>query len=193
VRFIPPKATVSGDPDRDILRQFKIENGIEVPVTITVPSETFEKLKQFGEAAKAALETAELKRKADEFKSILNQGLAQPLGDLIFNFLDQGKIGFKEFADTAIQSIKRIVAQLIATKIIQLLGTALTGGASGASGVAGGIFSTISGIFGGTAAPSFGGVGQGALNLAGAVVFTQRGPDLVGVLNSGNAQIRRTG
>jgi hypothetical protein len=192
VRLIPDKATVSDSDasDRRILEQFKIANGIQVPIKLSVPQETFDKLKQFGEAAKNALEIDQLKAKAAEFKAILNQGLAQPLGDLIFNFLDQGKVGFKEFADTAIASIKRIVAQIIASEIIQLLGNALTGGGSGAVG---GIFSALSGIFGGVAAPNVGGLGQQGFNLAGQVVFTQRGTDLVGVLNAGNGQIRRTG
>jgi hypothetical protein len=45
-------------------------------------------------------------------------------------------------------------------------------------------------------APTFSGaagINGGGIQLAGQVVFVQRGPDLVGVLNQGNARIGRVG
>jgi hypothetical protein len=81
-----------------------------------------------------------------------------------------------------------------ALSFIPGLGTA---GAIGGGGIlqsllgGGGLLGGI----GGAAAPRFGGTAafSGGLQLAGQVVFTQRGTDLVGVLNSSNARIGRVG
>jgi phage-related minor tail protein len=188
VQLVPDPAQVASDPEAEILRAFNIQNGIEIPVNITVPQKAFKSLSDFGAKMKNFLDIDITKAKVAEFKQLLSQGLAQPLGDLIFNFLDKGKASFKDFADAAISSIKRIVAQLIATKIIQLIGSAIGGTAGGA---AGGILGKA--LFGGAAAPDFSGLGTAGLGLTGQVVFVQRGTDLVGVMNNSNAQIRRVG
>ena len=55
---------------------------------------------------------------------------------------------------------------------------------------------TGGGRIGGAAAPSFPrgtAFTGGGMQLAGNVTFVQRGPDLVGVLNQGNARINRVG
>lgn len=193
VQLVPDRATVSQDPDREILRNFGIENGIQVPVNLTVPTDTFEDLQRIGEAARQAFEIQEIMRQSMELKRLFEDGLTMPLGTLIFDFLDKGKVGFKDFADAAIQAIKRIVAQLIASKIIQLLGDILfpatTVAGAGAIQAGGGFFG---GLFGRTAAPSFGGISGGG-GLSGQVVFVQRGSDLVGVLSRTNNRINRVG
>lgn len=133
-----------------------------------------------------------LKAQQMEFQQTLNQGLAQPLGDLIFNILDKGKFAFKDFANAAIQAIKRIVAQLVATKIIQLLASLTPFGRGVSLGKSLGNFFGSGGFnpFGRSAAPSFGGIQGG---LSGEVVFVQRGSDLVGVLSRTNNRIGRVG
>jgi lambda family phage tail tape measure protein len=120
-------------------------------------------------------------------------GLVEPLGDLIFNFLEKGKLGFKEFGDAVISTIKRIVAQMLASKIIQLLGSLV---APGGGAAASGIFNAFSGFGGGIKMPSFGGgagLSGGAMNLSGGIKFIVRGPDLVAAMTNANAQIGRIG
>lgn len=189
IPILPSVVSATGDPEREILRAFKIEDGLQIPVTIgTLPGKAIQQFEDFSKLKRAIFDNEEAKAKSAEFRQILNQGLAQPLGDLIFNFLDKGKASFKDFADAAIQSIKRIVAQLIATKIIQLIGGLV---APGAAGIGKSVLSSLSGIFN-TAAPNFGGA-SGGLGLSGQVVLVARGTDLVGVMNNSNAQIGRVG
>jgi hypothetical protein len=196
LEVIPEKARIgTSDTAADIeaIRNFKIYTGIEVPLKLEIPQEEFEKLRKYGEIAKNALDLKILRAQAAEFKNILTEGLAQPLGDLIFNFLDQGKVGFKQFADAAIQSIKRIVAQLIASKIIQLLGNVLFPGAGTAATAIGRIAGSFAGL-GGVAVGNIGGaLGTGGLQLAGGVSFRIQGTDLVAVMNNANASIGRVG
>jgi hypothetical protein len=195
LRIIPDKVRIDASEttaDIEQARNFLLDNGLNIPINIDVPRETFDNLAKLGEAAKNAFDLELYRAKAKEFKAILAEGLAQPLGDLIFNFLDQGKVGFKEFADAAISSIKRIVAQLIATKIIQLIGNLVFPGAGGVIGK--GIGSAIgSAIFGGVVNPNLSGLSGGGLALFGGVSFEIKGPNLVGVLNNTNASIQRAG
>lgn len=147
-----------------------------------------------GEAAKsiAALKEIDLKTQkvADSFNSFL-----APAVDTVFGALQNGANIFQAIG----AALKAMVAQLIITiaksailaGILAALGLAAPGSAGAVKGF-GAIFSSLLGI-GGTAAPNLGGIGPGGLELAGQVVFTQRGPDLVGVLNAGNGQIRRAG
>lgn len=165
---------------------------LQVPLRITIPTETFEALNRFGKARKDAFDNEILKQQIAEFKELLALGLAQPLGDLIFNFLEQGKFGFKAFADAAISSIKRIVAQIIASKIIQLLGRIATAGFTGGGGLLGSLFGGVFGGGGGVGA-NIGGLAGGSLLLGGSVSLVARGTDLVGVVGGGNARIGRVG
>ncbi len=175
--------------DRLINDQFERSVPVEIPVLPTVPEKVIKQFKEFGDLKKAIFDNAQLRKQAEEFKQILQTGLAVPLGDLFFNFLDSGKFAFKDFADAAIKAIKRIVAQLVATKIIQLLGNLVfPGGGKAAGGIFGGLSSLLGG---GVAAPNFGGVSGGGLS--GQVVFVQRGTDLVGVLQRSTNRINRVG
>lgn len=195
LELLPERATLGVSQtaaDIDILRQFRLDNGLQVPVNLEVPQAAFDSLNKFGENAKNALDLKSFKAQAAEFKAILTEGLAQPLGDLFFNFLDQGKIGFKEFADTAIKSIKRIVAQLIASKIIQLLGNLFAPGVGSAAGLLGGSSGLFSGLFQ-SANLNVGALGSGGLSLSGGVRLEARGADLVGVISAANARIGRVG
>jgi predicted nucleic acid-binding Zn-ribbon protein len=129
-----------------------------------------------------------------------------PLTDLFTNFTENGKNAFKEFGKAILATIKQLVARIIATGIINLLASILVpGGAQAASllGTATGGGSKIGQAFGSAirsvlgiksiANPSFAGVGGGGMQMAGQVVFVQRGSDLVGVLNRTNGTINRVG
>jgi hypothetical protein len=129
-----------------------------------------------------------------------------PLTDLFTNFTENGKNAFKEFGKAILATIKQLVAKIIATGIINLLASILVpGGPQAASllGTATGGGSKIGQAFGSAirsvlgiksiANPSFAGVGGGGMQMAGQVVFVQRGSDLVGVLNRTNGTINRVG
>lgn len=198
LKIVPDRVRVDGSQtaaDIEQARNFLLDNGLNIPIKIDVPKDTFANLEKLGKLAKDAFDLELYRAKAKEFKAILTEGLAQPLGDLIFNFLDQGKVGFREFADAAIKSIKRIVAQLIASKIIQLIGNLLFPGAGTAAGVASGIGKALGGIvgIGGTVNPNLGALSGGGLSLQGGVVLRVQGTDLVGVLSNANASIGRVG
>jgi hypothetical protein len=101
------------------------------------------------------------------------------------------------------------VATVAKAAILAVILSALSGGGfaigaagsvAGGTGNFGGIFKNLLGSSFGipkkAAAPTFSGgagINAGGLQLAGQVVFVQRGPDLVGVLNQGNARIGRVG
>lgn len=124
-----------------------------------------------------------------------------PAIDGAFNALANGT----SVIDAIKNSLKGLLAQLAANAAKALLLKAALSFVPGAGALTGGIGGggLLSSLFGGgglprlagAAAPSFGGVSGfgGGLNLAGQVVFTQRGTDLVGVLNSSNARINRVG
>ena len=124
-----------------------------------------------------------------------------PAIDGVFSAIENGQSVIKSLGD----SFKKLVIDLIKATVkaaaFALVISAASGGTInfgtafrgalqlGGAGGAGGL------RIGGAAAPTFGGVGGfgGGLQLAGQVVFTQRGTDLVGVLNSSNARINRVG
>jgi hypothetical protein len=122
-----------------------------------------------------------------------------PLSDLFTTFLDTGKLAFKEFGKAILQTINQVVARIIATGIVNLLGSILFPGAPGATKGVGGAFKAAFGSIlginfgGGIAAPSFAGVGGGSLGMSGQVNLVLRGQDLVGSLNRTNTLINRVG
>jgi hypothetical protein len=135
----------------------------------------------------------------EDVKNILTQTFFQPLESAFANLFETGKFGFKAFADAVLQQVKQLVAKLIATGIISLLGNILTGAASGVAGSGLGgrlvtdLFRSL-GVGGNQiAAPSFAGVGAGAMAMNGSVSLTLRGSDLVASLNRTNATINRVG
>jgi hypothetical protein len=137
--------------------------------------------------------------------------LLGPAISTVFGAIENGQNIFKALG----QSLKALVVQLVATvakaailaailSIIPGAGAALgvAGAASGAAGGFGGLFRNFlpsllggGGGIGRSAAPTFsgGGLSPSGFQLAGQVVFVQRGTDLVGVLNQGNARIGRVG
>ena len=143
----------------------------------------------------------------EDTKAILEEVFFAPLSDLFQNFFDTGKFAFEEFGKSILNTIKSIVSKIIATGIINLLANILLpgGGIASASlngtatGAGGGIFGAFKAAFnsilgiGKIANPNFGGVQGGGMQLAGEVVFRQRGSDLIGVINRTNGTINRVG
>lgn len=124
-----------------------------------------------------------------------------PAIDSVFNAIENGESAIKALG----RSIKQLVVDLIKATLKAAAFALIISAASGGTISFGTAFRGAL-QFGGTggggglnigraAAPSFGGVlgFGGGLQLAGQVVFTQRGTDLVGVLNSSNARINRVG
>jgi hypothetical protein len=127
-----------------------------------------------------------------------------PAIDGIFNALASGQDVIKNLGLTFKRLLIDIAATVIKTLALQAILAALSGGASaGVTAAVGGAASLLRGVTGAAgggvrrvSAPTFSGaagINGGGIQLAGQVVFVQRGPDLVGVLNQGNARIGRVG
>lgn len=147
---------------------------------------------------------------AEDFEGIkqtLQDVFFTPVSDLFDNFFETGKFAFDEFGKSILKTIKSLVSRIIATGIIYLLanilfpqgalasaglGGASTGAGGGILGAFGAAFKSVLGI-GKIANPNFGGVQGGGMQLAGEVVFRQRGSDLIGVINRTNGTINRVG
>ncbi len=123
-----------------------------------------------------------------------------PAIDGVFSAIENGQDVIKSLGD----SFKKLVIDLIKATIKAAAFALIISAASGGTINFGTAFKgalQLGGTGGGlgainrAAAPTFGGVSGfgGGLQLAGQVVFTQRGTDLVGVLNSSNARINRVG
>ena len=155
------------------------------------------------EAASNAIFDGQRKQVAsitDAFNNLL-----APSIDAVFSALATGQNAFKALGD----SLKQLVIQLVATVIkaaalaaviSAITGTpfnvALKGTLSGSQQLGNLSALTGGGRIGGAAAPAFPrgtAFSGGGMQLAGNVTFVQRGPDLVGVLNNGNARINRVG
>jgi hypothetical protein len=126
-----------------------------------------------------------------------------PAIDGIFQALASGEDVINNLGQVFKKLLIDIAATVIKTLALQAILAALSGGASaGVTAAVGGAASLLRGVTGAAggvrrvAAPTFSGgagINAGGLQLAGQVVFVQRGPDLVGVLNQGNARIGRVG
>jgi hypothetical protein len=140
----------------------------------------------------------EFNKTVDSITNAFNATLG-PAIDSVFSAIESGENVIQSIG----QAFKRLISDLIKTTIKAAALAAIISAVTGTPFAAN--FKLVSG-FGGAggagglnigraAAPSFGGVGGfgGGLQLAGQVVFTQRGSDLVGVLNTQNARINRVG
>jgi hypothetical protein len=153
------------------------------------------------EAIQAAIDNVNRLRDAGLQAGAAFSSVISPAIDGVFSAIENGQSVIKSLGD----SFKKLVIDLIKATVkaaaFALVISAASGGTInfgtafrgalqlGGAGGGGGL------RIGGAAAPTFGGVGGfgGGLQLAGQVVFTQRGTDLVGVLNSSNARINRVG
>jgi len=134
----------------------------------------------------------------ENVKGQLENVFFNPLTDLFSNFFETGKFAFADFGKAILKTISQIVAKIIATGIIQLIANILVPGGAAAAGVGlkgGGFLKTIGSVLGigNVAAPSFSGVGAGAIGMSGSVNMVLRGSDLVGSINRTNSTINRVG
>jgi DNA repair exonuclease SbcCD ATPase subunit len=135
----------------------------------------------------------------EEFLKLNNQ-VATKLSDIAASFtttLLNGALEGKNAIELLTDSVKQLVVQLAAAVVKALvfktITAALNTAAPGSGTLVQGIASALQGSFGSFLGRSAANVGQGGLALAGQVVFVQRGPDLVGVLNNTNSRIGRVG
>lgn len=138
----------------------------------------------------------------ENFKNILNDVFFSPLEDSFNNFFETGKFAFDEFGKSVLKTIQSIAAKIIATGIINLLANVLFTGSGivgQSTGAGGGILGAFKAAFGSVLGlkkevnPNFSGIQGGGMQLAGEVVFRQRGSDLIGVINRTNGTINRVG
>ena len=136
----------------------------------------------------------------DKLKSSIESNLQKPFRDFFDDLLENGKLSFDGFVQLAKDALKRIAAQVIAAGLAQLLASIINPAGAAASATigaakGGGIFEIFKNILGikSVAAPSFGGVESGGMQLAGAVNLQLRGSDLVGSINRTNSTINRVG
>lgn len=151
-------------------------------------------------AIQAAIDNVNRLRDAGIQAGAAFSSVISPAIDGVFSAIENGQSVIKSLGD----SFKKLVIDLIKATIKAAAFALVISAASGGTINFGTAFrgalqlGGTGGGFGGlrqAAAPTFGGVGGfgGGLQLAGQVVFTQRGTDLVGVLNSSNARINRVG
>jgi hypothetical protein len=152
------------------------------------------------EAIQAAIDNVNRLRDAGIAAGAAFSSVISPAIDGVFSAIENGQDVIKSLGD----SFKKLVIDLIKATIKAAAFALVISAASGGTINFGTAFKgalQLGGTGGGlgainrAAAPSFGGVSGfgGGLQLAGQVVFTQRGTDLVGVLNSSNARINRVG
>ena len=151
-------------------------------------------------AIQAAIDNVNRLRDAGIAAGAAFSSVISPAIDGVFSAIENGQSVIKSLGD----SFKKLVIDLIKATVKAAAFALVISAASGGTinfgtafrsalqlGGTGGGFGGIRGA----AAPTFGGVSGfgGGLQLAGQVVFTQRGTDLVGVLNNSNARINRVG
>ena len=133
-------------------------------------------------------------------QQLIDSVFFDPIAESFENFINTGKFSFEEFAKSVKANIAKIVAQIAASKIVELLGAIYAGPIAGAVGGGAGskigsFLTALSGFLPTfTQKPSFSGVqGNNAVGMSGSVNLVLRGTDLVGSINRTNAQISRVG
>jgi len=127
-------------------------------------------------------------------KELIDGVFFNPIAESFENFINTGKFTFDEFAKNIKANIAKIVAQIAASRIIELLGSIFAGPIAGGLAQGGGFLSAIGSIL-----PSFRAntrfEGVRPLGLGGGqkIDLVLRGTDLVGSINRTNAQISRVG
>lgn len=159
----------------------------------------FQKVNQAAEDSKNKIIT-QTQSITDAFNTVL-----APSIDAVFNALASGQNAFKALGDSLKQLIVQLISTVLKAAALAAIISAVTGtpfnvafkGTLGGSQQLGGLSGLVQGGgVRGAAAPSVPrgtSFQAGGMQLAGNVTFVQRGTDLVGVLNRGNAQINRVG
>ena len=129
-------------------------------------------------------------------KELIDGVFFNPIAESFENFINTGKFTFDEFAKNIKANIAKIVAQIAASKIVELLGSIFAGPIAGGIVSGGGDFLSIIGNI----IPAFrnnakiGGVRPLSERVGGQKIdLVLRGTDLVGSINRTNAQISRVG
>jgi hypothetical protein len=165
--------------------QFPAVNPLALLQNIKLAQAEFQKLK---EAANLEATT-----------QLITDTFFSPLSQLFEGLISGAKNSMQEFGKAITSALKQLVAKIIATGIIQIIGVLISGGFGAAKGgAANGFKEVLKGIgaafgFKTLANPNFGGVTGGGMAMSGAVNVVLRGQDLVGSLNRTNAQINRVG
>jgi DNA repair exonuclease SbcCD ATPase subunit len=133
--------------------------------------------------------------------NIIQGTFYNPLTELFQELFDKGTLNFEKFTQSIIANLKKLAAQIIASKIIESLISFVTpGNIISNLGTLGNMRSNMSLLgqipnlgFGGVGSPTMNGLSGGGLALSGGVSLVLRGSDLVGSINRTNAQINRVG
>lgn len=133
--------------------------------------------------------------------NILENSFYNPLTELFNDFLTTGEFTFQKFTKTVIESIKKMVAQIAAARLIEtVLGFLNPGGLVSSLGTLSNTRTNLTSLgqlgnfnIGGVAAPNVGGLSGGSFAMTGGVSLVLRGSDLVGAINRTNSQISRVG
>ena len=131
----------------------------------------------------------------------INDLLVSPLESFFTDILENGVDSFKNFGETVLGVLKKLIIKLTVAAAIAAILAALTGGATMAGGGAapsfgerfGKAFSGLSGLGKPSGSANFGGVQGGGMGMSGQVNLVLRGTDLVGSINRTNSQISRVG
>lgn len=189
---------------RKLEREAGITTPTQLPTVAPAMPMNVDAMKAQAKSATEALDFLKKEANMSAAYNLMNETFFSPVENLFSNFLQTGKFAFKEFAQSILKAISQIVAKIIATGVITLLaslfipgfatagggiGKTLLSGITGALGFGGGGFGGSKSV----AAPNFGGVSGGGMQMAGAVNLTLRGSDLVGSINRTNATINRVG
>jgi predicted nucleic acid-binding Zn-ribbon protein len=128
-------------------------------------------------------------------KETIDNVFFNPLSSAFEKFLNTGRISFAEFGKIVLSNLKRLVAQIAATKIIEILAGLAGGPIAGAFSQGGSFLSNIGGLLPSLRQRSrFDNIRPSPFtNPGGTVNFVIRGTELVGVLNRGNQEINRIG
>lgn len=165
---------------------FKYNKELEVPKVISGEAKIVKNQKFLDTQAIAA-----------EFalaKEVIDGVFFNPIAESFENFINTGKFTFDEFAKNIKANIAKIVAQIAASKIVELLGTIFAGPIAGGLSQGGGFLSMIGNILPAFRANTrFEGVRPLATGGGQKIDLVLRGTDLVGSINRTNAQISRVG
>ena len=136
-------------------------------------------------------------QKSEEAKNQFKDFFFDPVNALFTNFFETGKFTIQAFGDVLLAQVKKIVAELITSKILSLLASLIRGVGAGSAalktGSAIGKYLQMGGSLLGPRSANFGGVQGGGMGMSGSVNLTLRGSDLVGAINRTNSQIQRVG
>lgn len=191
------KATITQgilQADAEIEKNFRLQEGINIPVTIEVPRNAIESLRKFGLQAREALDLQQFRENVQLITNVFTQ-VFSPAIDQFFDNLGQGKNILKTLGESVKQFVIGAIKQFVKLAAVAGLISLVTGVPFSASfkAVAGG--GGAGGFFGGgfSGAAPLGGLTGGGIGVNVGGQFNIRGTDLVAVVNQGTQRIGRVG